>query len=39
MQKKSITKGQSHSDAEVVICFTSAYKDTPEEQTAAKKHT
>ena len=32
-------KGLSHSDAEVVIWFSSAYKGTPEGQSAAKKHT
>ena len=31
-------KGLSHSDAEVVIWFSSAYKGTPESQSAAKKH-
>ena len=31
--------GLSHSDAEVVIGFSSAYKVTPEDQSAAKKHT
>ena len=31
--------GLSHSDAEVVIGFSSAYKGTPEDQSAAKKHT
>ena len=31
--------GLLHSDAEVVIWFSSAYKGTPESQSAAKKHT
>ena len=31
--------GLRHSDAEVVIWFPSAYKGTPEEQSATKKHT
>ena len=31
--------GLRHSDAEVVIWFSSAYKGTPEDQSAAKKHT
>ena len=31
-------RGLSHSDAEVVIWFSSAYKGTPESQSAAKKH-
>ena len=34
-----ILRGLSHSDAEVVIWFSSAYKGTPEGQSAAKKHT
>ncbi len=32
-------KGLLHLDAEVVIWFSSAYKGTPESQSAAKKHT
>ena len=38
VSKIAINMGLSHSDAEVVICFSSAYKGTPERHSAAKKH-